>query len=137
VQLVASNAYDPEGTNGENDDKVPNATDGNASTSWETEHYKSVHFGGLKSGVGLVVDAGRRVKLRSLTVTSETPGFIADIKAGDSSSCCFDSVSKPQMVGARTTFQLTMRYPHQVLPGLDRPAPGRVRPSSHQRGDSG
>ena len=108
IRLVASNAYDPGGDGQEHDELVQNATDGNPSTSWETERYHSVTFGNLKDGVGIVLDAGRSVKLRALTVVSDTPGFIADVKAGASSNGPFDTVSSSQTVGGRTTFQLSV-----------------------------
>src|SRR4029079_16532630 len=108
VQLVASNAYDPEGDGQENDGLVANATDGNASTDWHTEHYRSAEFGNLKSGVGLVLDAGRAVSADSITIASSTPGYTADIKAGASSNGPFDTVSNPMGVGLRTTFQLSV-----------------------------
>jgi serine/threonine-protein kinase len=108
VHLVASNAYDPYGDGREHDELVARATDGNPATAWETERYVNADFGGLKSGVGLVVDAGRPVKLASLTVVSDTPGFTADVKAGAASSGPFDTVSAPRTVGARTTFTLAV-----------------------------
>src|SRR5262249_24799265 len=58
------------------------ATDGNPSTSWMTQRYATPEFGGLLPGLGLVVDAGSRVKLSTLTVASSTPGFTAQILAG-------------------------------------------------------
>jgi len=107
IRLVASNAYDPGGDGQEHDELVRNATDGNPSTFWETEHYNSP-IGDLKDGVGIVLDAGRSVKLRALTVVSDTPGFTADVKAGASSNGPFDTVSDSRTVGARTTFQLSV-----------------------------
>ena len=108
VQLVASNAYDPEGDGQENDGLVANATDGNVSTDWHTEHYRTAEFGNLKSGVGLVLDAGSPVRPSSITIESSMPGYIADIKAGESSDGPFDTVSSPMEVGSRTTFQLSI-----------------------------
>jgi serine/threonine-protein kinase len=108
IHLVASNAYDPEGDGQENDELVANATDGNPSTDWHTEHYHSAAFGNLKSGVGLVLDAGTPVRPSSLTIESSTPGFQADIKAGASSNGPFDTVSSSMEVGSRTTFQLSV-----------------------------
>ena len=115
IHLVASNAYDPEGDGQESDELVVNATDGNLSTSWRTEHYRTAEFGNLKGGVGLVLDAGAPVKPSSLTVDSDTPGFIADVKAGPSSSCCFDTVSASQTVGDRATFHLTLETPRRYF----------------------
>jgi len=125
VRLVAANAYDPQGDGQEHDEEVRNATDGNLSTYWETERYDSVDFGNLKDGVGIVVDAGRPVRLRKLTVASDTPGYVARIEAGSSSDGPFDSVSSSQTVGTRTTFALSggsaQRY---YLVWITRLAPG-------------
>jgi hypothetical protein len=109
IHLVAANSYDPEGDGQEHDSEVPNATDGNPATFWETEDYHgSVTFGNLKDGVGIVVGAGRPVKLRSLTVATDTPGFTATIKAGESASGPFTAVSSSQTVTSRTTFSLSV-----------------------------
>ena len=108
VHLVASNAYDPQGDRQEHDEEVANATDGNVTTSWETENYHgSPTFGNLKDGVGIVFDAGRPVKLDTLTVQSDTPGFTAEVQAGGSpTGPQFTTVSESQTVARRTTFQL-------------------------------
>ena len=50
-------------------------------TAWKTEHYRST-FG--KSGVGLVLDAGRPVKASRVVVTTETPGYAAQVQVGNS-----------------------------------------------------
>jgi tRNA A-37 threonylcarbamoyl transferase component Bud32 len=107
IRLVASNAYDPEGDGQEHDELVPNATDGNPATFWETEYYRSL-LSDLKPGVGIVFDAGRPVRLRALTVLSDTPGYTADVKAGASSAGPFDTVSGSQTVGTGATFRLSV-----------------------------
>ena len=128
VHLVASNAYDPQGDGQEHDEEVRNATDGNPSTYWETERYDNITFGNLKDGVGIVVDAQQPVRLRRLTIVSDTPGYIAKIEAGASSNGPFDSVSSSQTVAARTTFALSggsaQRY---YLVWITRLAPGYNR----------
>jgi putative peptide zinc metalloprotease protein len=54
----------------ENDDEAGYAIDGNPATAWSTQDYlASPFFGGLKSGTGLILDMGRKVRLRSVTVT--------------------------------------------------------------------
>ncbi len=60
--------FDP-GDGAEQSGMVPNAFDGDPSTAWTTEGYKSARFGGLKPGVGLLVDLG-------------TPTVVASVKAG-------------------------------------------------------
>jgi hypothetical protein len=65
------------------------------------------------TGLGLVVDAGSSVKLAKLTVTTPTPGFTAEIQAGDSPTSGFTADSASQTVDGTTTFTLngaTARY---------------------------
>jgi eukaryotic-like serine/threonine-protein kinase len=109
IRLVASNAYDPQGDGQEHDEEVPNATDGNVQTFWETEDYRgNVDFGGLKNGVGIVFDARRPVKLGALTVVTDTPGYTARVEASDSSTGGFSTVSPSQTVSGRTSFRLSV-----------------------------
>jgi serine/threonine-protein kinase len=106
VQLQGLAGYDPQGDGVEHNELAANATDGDPSTSWTTETYDSQDFGGLKDGVGLVLDAGSPVKLTSLTVQTPTPGFTAEIQSGDSSTGGFTPDSSPQAVNGTTTFTL-------------------------------
>jgi hypothetical protein len=114
VQLQGVGDYDPQGTGSEHSDTAASATDGNTSTVWMTEHYNSQDFGGLKDGLGLVLDAGSAVKLASLKVMTPTPGFTAEIQAGDSPTGGFATDSSSQTVsGTTATFTLdgsTARY---------------------------
>ena len=106
VQLHGVGDYDPGGNGGEHSETAPLATDGNAATVWTTEIYGSQDFGGLKDGVGLVLDAGSSVKLAQVTVVTPTPGFTAEIQVGDSQSGPFSADSSSQTVAAKTTFAL-------------------------------
>jgi serine/threonine-protein kinase len=115
VELRATGAYDPPpGDGAEDDSRVAAATDRNASTYWETEHYTTVDFGNLKQGVGLVLDAGRSMRLGTIEVRTPTPGFEATVKAGDSPNGPFpDEAASTQTVDARTTFTLHVSSPHR------------------------
>jgi serine/threonine-protein kinase len=106
VALRGVTGYDPGGSGGEHDSKAPRATDGDPSTYWDTEHYASASFGGLKDGVGLVLDAGAPKELRSITVATDTPGFSAQILSGSSAGGPFAQVSNVLTVGPSTKFQL-------------------------------
>jgi serine/threonine protein kinase len=114
VPIQGATSYDPQGSDHtEHSDAAPRATDHNPSTYWYTDIYTTQSFGGLKSGVGLVLDAGKPVQLKSLTVTTDTPGFTAKIQAGDSASGPFADDSSVQTAGGTTTFPLrgtTARY---------------------------
>ena len=113
VTLRGVTGYDPAGTRGEHDGQAYKATDGKLATFWSTESYATADFGNLKSGVGLVLDAGSAVTLHRLTLQTGTPGFSARIQAGRSASGPFTDDSQDETVGASTTFDLngmTARY---------------------------
>jgi serine/threonine-protein kinase len=103
VHLAAVTAYDPFGhpPGEENNSQAGEATDGSTSTAWSTEHYYD-HPSLDKPGVGLVLDAGSSVKLSQLGVSTDTPGFQATIKAGDSQSSLGTVVSPSQTVASTT-----------------------------------
>jgi len=106
VPLRGVGDYDPQGDGEEHGYTAPLATDGNPTTHWETERYSTRQFGGLKSGLGLVLDAGKTVKLKQLTVTSTTPGFTAVVRVGPSASGPFTNDSATQIVQSSSTFAL-------------------------------
>ena len=101
VHLSGVGAWDPQGGDGEHDSAAPNATDGNPDTFWGTEHYQSFN----KPGVGVVLQAPSAVQLKSVTVTTDTPGFTAEIQSGPSAHGPFATVVSPsRVVGDRTRF---------------------------------
>ena len=72
IKVTGAGAYDPEGDRSENGGDARLATDGNAKTAWETEHYRSTFH---KSGVGLVLDAGKPVRASRVVVTTDDSGL--------------------------------------------------------------
>jgi eukaryotic-like serine/threonine-protein kinase len=108
VPLAGVTGYDPQGTGtpGEDNADAPKATDGDPTSYWSTEHYTTPQFGNLKKGLGLVLDAHRAVPLKSITVTTDTQGYTAQIRAGDSPTGPFAPESSSKRVGTRTTFTL-------------------------------
>jgi hypothetical protein len=99
VELRAVAAYDPQGTGGEHDADVPKATDGDPATDWATESYTSFD----KDGVGLVLDARRRVSPTAILLRTSAPGFTAEIRTGRNAGA---TVSESQIVGPRTMFPI-------------------------------
>ncbi len=106
--VTAVTAYDPFGTGapGENNAQAPLATDGNESTYWPTETYRASFAELDKPGVGLVLRVKGSGKPSSIVVTTDTPGFTAEIKAGNSDHSFTQVVSSPQVVSATTTFAI-------------------------------
>jgi eukaryotic-like serine/threonine-protein kinase len=96
LQGVAS--YDPPpGDNEEHSERVADATDGDSATYWTTESYRAFS----KPGVGLVLEADAAPA--ALTLTTDTPGFTAEIRAGNSPDGPFDTVVGEAKTTSSTT----------------------------------
>jgi hypothetical protein len=126
VQLHGLAGYDPQGDGVEGNDVAGDATDGSTLTSWSTETYRGPDFAGLKSGVGLVLAAGGLVKLAHLTVMTPTPGFTAEIQAGDSPSGGFTADSSPQRINGTTTFTLDGKAANYYVIWITKPSVDRI-----------
>jgi eukaryotic-like serine/threonine-protein kinase len=118
VQLQGIASYDPDGDEEEHSERVQDATDQDPSTYWTTETYQAFS----KPGVGLVLDAGKPSEPEQLAVTTDTPGFTAEIRAGDSPDGPFEIVAGGKSVGASTVWDLdgpAARYYVVWITGLD------------------
>jgi hypothetical protein len=111
VRLTAVGAFDPEGDGHERDEEAPLAVDGRADTLWRTEHYSSF----FKSGVGLVLDMGRRARVERVLVDSPAPGSTAEIQLGDSPQGPFRPVSTKKPLTTRTSFAVARRTGRYVV----------------------
>jgi Protein kinase domain len=71
VPISGVTDFDPQGNPPEeNPDMAGLAHDGNPKTAWETStYYHDPHLGGLKSGVGLLVDLAKRAAVREVDLT--------------------------------------------------------------------
>ena len=130
VRVAAAATYDPEGGDGEHDETLAGATDGDPSTYWTSEGYGD--FLGTKTGVGLVLDAGSAGGLSSLTVTSDLPGWTGEIKAGDSPDDFSQArtVGEAKVTGETTTWQLDRsdaRYYLIWITAMERDSAGKER----------
>ncbi len=113
VKLQGVASFDPQGDGEEHSERVRDATDGDAATYWTTERYNSFS----KPGVGLVLDAGAPSQLSQIAVTTDTPGFTAEIRAGNSPQGPFDTVVGPsRTVSDGTTWDLNgPKLQHYVI----------------------
>jgi hypothetical protein len=80
----AASGFDPEGDGQENDDEAALAVDRDRTTAWTTDLYHgNSHLGGLKSGVGLLLDLGKPTSVRIAELALTAPGADVEIRAGD------------------------------------------------------
>jgi serine/threonine-protein kinase len=113
VQVTGATSYDPFGDNKEEHSAAAiNVTDGDPATYWSTERYDAAPSLG-KPGVGVVLDAGKLVELDQLVVTTDTPGFTAQIEATNSEGGTPDKISDSKVVGRTTRFDLSPNGPKQ------------------------
>lgn len=76
--------FDPKPGDGrERSATVPNAIDDDAGTVWETERYSNGQFGGLKGGVGLLLDLGVPTTLARVEVDLTAPGTTVELRAAE------------------------------------------------------
>jgi serine/threonine protein kinase len=102
VTLAGIGAWDPQGGDGEHDDAAAQATDRNPETYWGTEHYRAFD----KPGVGVILQTPLPRRLEAVTVSTDTPGFTAEIQAGPTAQGPFKRVSPSRVVGDRTRFPI-------------------------------
>ena len=77
--------FDPApGDGDEKSERADLAVDSKAGTAWTTEGYNSARFGRLKSGVGLLLDMGKDVRVSDVKVTLPAPtGSVLQLRVGD------------------------------------------------------
>ena len=103
VTLEGVASYDPDGDDKvEHPERVADATDGDPTTYWTTSTYFADF---TKPGVGLVLKVGGTPQ--RLTLTTDTPGFNAEIRSGSSPEGPFDTiVAGDARTAATTTWEL-------------------------------
>jgi hypothetical protein len=101
AQLAGVGSFDPQGDNEEHSERVTDATDGDPSTYWTTESYRAFS----KPGVGLVLKATGTPG--QIALSTDSPGFTAEIRAGSSAEGPFDRVvGQNKTVEASTVWDL-------------------------------
>jgi serine/threonine-protein kinase len=84
LTIVGARDYDPEGDGRESPDEVGAIWDNNVATAWSTEQYRQRDVGGLKSGVGLVIDLGAPKDIERLEVVAQDTDWSAQVYAANS-----------------------------------------------------
>ena len=73
----------PPGGGDEQPGAVPNAFDDDPSTAWQTDRYESAAFGGLKGGVGLMVDFGAPTAVSRVELMTGGNGASYELRVAD------------------------------------------------------
>jgi putative peptidoglycan lipid II flippase len=87
IDAGAVQDFDPQGDGSENPTQAQLAVDGDPLTGWNTALYKKrADLGGLKDGVGLLVDLGRPTAVRQVAVSFLRSGADLEIRVADARS---------------------------------------------------
>lgn len=79
----AVTSFDPNGDGSEDPGGVGLAVDSDPSTAWSTDTYHgNAHFGGLKPGVGLLIDLGRAKRVDAARLLLTAAGADVELRAG-------------------------------------------------------
>ena len=83
LEIVEADAHDPLGDDIESDDDIPAVFDGDRESAWTTERYEQEDLGGLKDGVGVVLDLGDSAEIASVRIRTDLPGWRFELFASD------------------------------------------------------
>jgi hypothetical protein len=107
IELTKATAFDPPcerssctgsqrgGDDQERSDLAPLAIDGDPATAWGTESYDNPDITVLKPGVGLVLSAGTRGALHTLTLESPSRGWTASFYVAGSDPGTLEGWGEP------------------------------------------
>ncbi|GAA0916785.1 protein kinase family protein [Nonomuraea longicatena] len=85
VKPVDAQGFDPLGDKMEKTPMAGLAIDGKPSTFWKTENYNDAELGGLKDGVGLLLDMGKSMQISDVVASiSQARGASVELRVGDS-----------------------------------------------------
>lgn len=68
IAILSATGFDPDGDQSERNSQAGRAYDGNPDTTWTSEGYSTADFGGLKEGVGIILDLGQPTSTRQVTI---------------------------------------------------------------------
>jgi putative peptidoglycan lipid II flippase len=123
LPISAAVSFDPppQGSGDENPGEVASAIDGSPSTSWDTKTYfNRPDLGGLKDGVGLVLDLGQVRTVTKVEVTLVGTGTDVELRAAPDSASSAPTSSADQYTevgqvsGAGTDATFTLDAPVQT-----------------------
>ncbi len=68
IAILSATGLDPQGDGNENNAQAARVYDGNPATAWSSEGYSSPAFGGLKKGLGLLLDLGQPTSVSQVAI---------------------------------------------------------------------
>lgn len=118
-------SFDPEGNDGqENENRAAAAADGNPTTLWSTVGYRNQEFGGLKKGVGLILELTAKEKVRAVRVSGPTSGWSGAVYVADAPGATLAEWGRPRQelvdISGSATFEFEAAEGQAVLVWITR-----------------
>lgn len=107
-------AFDPGGDDGEHDDITFRAIDGDRATSWNTEKYNTRLFGGIKEGVGIIIEFEEQTKISGLTTMTNRTDWAARLYEADSPQSSIDAWGEPLKFYEHVEAEATLEFPEMT-----------------------
>ncbi len=85
LSIIGLRSFDPQSLDDEKEEReeiTGLAADGDRSTAWTTESYRRRELGGLKDGVGLLIEIDESLPLNRIELDTNTEGWEAEIYIG-------------------------------------------------------
>jgi hypothetical protein len=89
LTVVDVSSFDPQTSDANKEEQqelAPLAIDGDPNTAWATERYRQRELGGLKDGVGLLLELSEARPLSEIELQTNTADWTAEIYVADSFS---------------------------------------------------
>jgi hypothetical protein len=98
LAILRATGFDPEGDGKERNSEAGRVYDGNTSSFWSSEGYASANLGGLKPGVGVLLDLGQPAKVREVSIAlpdvADVTVFLAENRQVDGATEIGSSAGK-------------------------------------------
>jgi hypothetical protein len=114
IKIRSGAGFDPQGDGSEKDNLAKLAYDSKPSSGWTSDTYRSPAWGGLKKGVGLLLDLGSARTVHSATLTIGGQDAVVQVRAATSPDSLSGSTVLGRRSGAAGTFSLTFAEPAQT-----------------------
>jgi hypothetical protein len=98
LPIAAVTIVDRKGDEAGRQASAPLSHDGDPQTAWTTQSYATSDFGGLKAGVGLLIDLGQRSAVGTVRARLTAAGAAVDLRAADDPTA--DPESLPVLTAA-------------------------------------
>jgi hypothetical protein len=127
VRIVGVTPFMVNGRPPDNPQALGNTFDGNPSTYWSSDEYKTATFGNLYPGMGLAIELSQTATLQHLAVSSPTTGWSAQtfvaanpVPSGHPVSAWGTATDTHSIIQGSATFSLAGRQGRWVLLWLTR-----------------